>query len=327
MSKLLILEDTYLSNKVKNNATTDLVEYTFSRFKDGEMFIQYDTPVRGEDVVILCSICTPVNDNLMKVLIACDALKRASAKSITLIAPYLGYSRQDRKTKPRQPITAKLVADLLQVAGVNRVVTFDLHASQIEGFYNIPLDNIPIVKIFGAKWGKLFEDNRINGMIEDFVVVSPDHGGFVKAKDFADKAGIKNMALINKYREKANEVSSMQVIGNVENKNCIIVDDLIDTGGTLIKAATELKALGANKIFVFATHGLLSGNAITNLNACESIERIFISDSIDKREEIENTKIVYEDVSQIVLALIETFTNGGSLHDCIKGLFKEIENE
>ncbi len=318
MFKLLILEDTSLSREIKKAVSKkDLVSYNFDRFKDGEMFIEYNDPVRGDDVVMVCSICEPVNDNLMKVLIACDALKRSSAKSITLVAPYLGYTRQDRKTKPRQPITAKLVADLLQTAGINRVITCDLHASQIEGFYNIPLDNVPISRIVGNQWFK-----NLGGDInkDDYVVVSPDSGGVSRARSFALQLCIPRLAVINKYREKANEVSSMQVIGDVKDKKCIIIDDLVDTGGTLIKASQELRNIGAKEVYVLCTHGVFSENAIERLSNCDSINNLFITNTIDKSKLLINDKIQYVDVSKVLIALIKTVSNGGSFHDTIANL-------
>jgi ribose-phosphate pyrophosphokinase len=318
MSKLLLLENTQLSKEVEKEFKDILIQHLFSTFKDGEMFIELLNPVRGEDVIILCSICEPVNDNLMKVLISCDALKRASAKSITLITPYLGYSRQDRKTKPRQPITSKLVADLLQTAGVNRIITCDLHANQIEGFYNIPLDNIPILRIFGSKWNHMYN----KGDMSNYTVVSPDHGGILRTKSFAEEAGIPNMVIINKYREKANEVAQMQVIGNVEGKDCIIIDDLVDTGGTLIKSTEELKKLGAKDIYVYCTHGVLSGDAIDKLSNCSNISKLFISNSIDKSSKLINNKINYIDISKVIIALINNFNRGGSLHSCITSLLR-----
>lgn len=318
MTKLIVLEETSLGEQIKRKSNNPIVDYRFSIFSDGEMFIEILNPVRGDDVVIISSISRPVNDNLIKILITCDALKRASAKSITLIAPYLCYSRQDRKTKPRQPITARLIADLLQAVGINRIITCDLHSSQIEGFYNIPLDNLPILKIFGSIWKRKYNNLNPN----EYVVISPDHGGFIRAKKFAEEAGISNLAIIHKQREKANEVSSMQVIGDIKNKNCIIVDDMVDTGGTLIKASALLKSLGAKNIYIYCTHGILSGNAIEDLSKCNDIKKLFISNSIDKVKDIPD-KIDYIDISSVIVSLIKTLTEGGSLNEPIQKLLKK----
>ena len=307
MTKVLVLEDTFLGRKVlENYKEADIVPYNLLHFSDGELCVELQKPVRGDDVIILASICEPVNENLVKVLICVDALKRASAKSIGLIAPYLGYSRQDRRTKPWQPITARLVADVLQVAGVDRITTCDLHAAQIEGFYSIPIDNIPVLQILGNRWRKLVGDE----LAEDLVVVSPDAGGVTRARAFMNEAKIPNLAVINKYREKANVVSSMQVIGDIKDKICIIIDDLVDTGGTLMKATAELKALGAKKVYIYCTHGVFSKDAIEKLSNCPDIEKLFITDTIDKMSKLINDKIEYVDISDIIIGIIDTFRKG-----------------
>ena len=319
--KLLVLDDKSLGqNVLKNFNEEDIIPYNYEKFKDGEMIVELKKPVRGDDVIILATISDPVNENLVKVLICVDALKRASAKSINLICPYLGYSRQDRRAKAWQPITARLVADLLECAGVNRVITCDLHAKQIEGFYSIPIDNIPLMLILGYRWKKILPPD-IN--LDDFVVVSPDHGGVTRAREFMNQAGIPNLVVINKFREKANVVSSMQVIGDVKNKNAIIIDDLVDTGGTLIKASQELKHLGAKHIFIYTTHGVLSGEAIKNISSCDEIEKLFITNTIDKKCELINDKIEYVDISDIIVGIINTFKNNGYLSEFILSLIQD----
>ena len=318
MTKILVLEDTVLGNKIlANYKENEIVPYNLLTFSDGELCVELQKPVRGDDVIIVASICEPVNENLVKVMICVDALKRASAKSIALISPYLGYSRQDRRAKAWQPITARLVADVLQVAGVNRITTCDLHASQIEGFYSIPIDNLPILQILGNRWRK-----KTNIDAEDLVVVSPDAGGVTRARLFMNEARVPNLAIINKYREKANVVSSMQVVGDVKNKNCIIVDDLVDTGGTLMKATAELKSLGAKKVYILCTHGVFSHDAIQKLSNCADIEKLYITNTIDKTKKLINDKIEYVDISDIIIGIIDTFRNGTYISSLLNKLLQ-----
>ena len=324
MNRILVLDEGSLGrNVLKAFKKEDIVSYKYSHFKDGEMLVELLEPVRGDDVMVLASFSTPVNDNLMKILICIDALRRASAKSIDLLIPYMGYSRQDRRMSPWQPITARLVADLLQRSGATRVVTFDLHCPQIEGFYSIPIDNIPVSSILGMIWRKSCPPN-FNP--DNDVVVSPDHGGVVRARAFMNSAGIPNLVIVNKYRERANEVSSMQVIGNVEGKNAIIVDDLVDTGGTLMKAATELKKLGAKDIYIFCTHGVFSEDAIEKLSNCEAITKLIITNTIDKSDQLINGKIEYIDLSRIVIGIINSFRDGKHLINYINKLIEYDPN-
>ena len=321
MTKILVLEDTSLGNNIlKKYTEEDIVPYNLLKFSDGEICVELKAPVRGDDVIMVASISEPVNENLVKVMIATDTLKRASAKSITLIAPYLGYSRQDRRAKQWQPISARLIADVLQTAGINRIITCDLHASQIEGFYSIPIDNLPILKILGNRWKKqLPKDINLN----DLVVVSPDAGGVTRARAFMNEAKIPNMAAIIKYRERPNEVASMQVIGDIKNKTAIIIDDLVDTGGTLIKASTELKKLGANAVYVFCTHGVLSNNAIENISNASSIDKLYIKNIINKTNKIINNRIEYVDISDILIGIINTFKNNGYVSKLIQSFLDE----
>lgn len=325
MYRVLILEESNLGRNVeKAFKKEDLISYKFSHFKDGEMLVELNEPVRGDDVILLASVSHPVNENLVKIMICADALRRASAKSICLFTPYLGYARQDRRMNPWQPITARLIADLLQTSGITRVITFDLHAPQIEGFYSIPIDNIPVSAILGSIWRKScppsFNPN-------DDVVVSPDHGGVVRARAFMNAAGIPNLVVVNKYREKANEVASMQVIGNVENKNAIIVDDLVDTGGTLMKASSELKKLGAKDIYIFCTHGVFSDNSIKKLSEYPDITKVIITNTIDKSSELINDKIEYLDLSRVVIGIIKTFQEGKHLIDFLHAMLAYDPNK
>jgi ribose-phosphate pyrophosphokinase len=244
-----------------------------SRFSDGEIRVELHESVRGCDVYIIQSTSSPVNDHLMEMLVMIDALKRASAKTINVVIPYYGYARQDRKAKSRDPITAKLVADLITASGANRVITLDLHATQIQGFFNIPVDNlhaVPIIaKYFLAK------------QLQDIVVVSPDHGGVVRARKLAEKLKAP-LAIIDKRRPEPNVSEVMNIIGDVSGKTTIIIDDIIDTAGTIVLAAEALRLAGARSIYAACTHPVLSGMAIDRLEQ-SVIQEIVITDSIPFR--------------------------------------------
>jgi len=241
------------------------------RFSDGEVMVEIGENVRGRDVYVVQSTCAPTNDNLMELLVITDALKRASAATITAVIPYYGYARQDRKAAPRTPITAKLVADLITTAGVNRVVTIDLHAGQIQGFFNIPVDNL-----YAAPVILDYLKDRFSG--EQVVMVSPDAGGTERARAFAKRLEY-SLAVIDKRRTGPNVAEVMHLIGDVRDKIAIILDDMIDTAGTLTQAAKALKANGAKAIYACATHGVLSGPAIERINASD-IEEVVLTDTI-----------------------------------------------
>jgi ribose-phosphate pyrophosphokinase len=241
------------------------------RFSDGEVMVEIGENVRGRDVYVVQSTCAPTNDNLMELLVITDALKRASAATITAVIPYYGYARQDRKAAPRTPITAKLVADLITTAGVNRVVTIDLHAGQIQGFFNIPVDNL-----YAAPVILNYLRDRFSG--EQVVMVSPDAGGTERARAFAKRLEY-SLAVIDKRRTGPNVAEVMHLIGDVRDKIAIILDDMVDTAGTLTQAAKALKANGAKAIYACATHGVLSGPAIERINASD-IEEIVLTDTI-----------------------------------------------
>ena len=235
------------------------------RFSDGEISIQISESVRGRDVFIIQSTGAPSNDNLMELLIMTDALRRSSASSITAVVPYYGYARQDRKAAPRVPITARLVADMYEAAGIDRVVTIDLHAGQIQGFFNIPVDNL---------YGSVTFENYIRSKnLKNPIIASPDIGGVARARYFASRMGL-DMVIVDKRREKANESEVMNIIGNVEGKDVIMIDDMVDTAGTMVKAATALKNKGAASVMACATHGVLSGKAYENLENGELDELI-----------------------------------------------------
>lgn len=246
-----------------------------SRFSDGETFCVIQENVRGVDTYVVQSTCSPVNDNVMELLIMVDALRRASAGSITAVIPYYGYARQDRKVAPRTPITAKLVADLLQAAGVDRVVAIDLHAGQIQGFFNIPFDHLFAMPA-------LLEHLREH-YAHDVVIVSPDAGGVERARAFSKRLG-GTLAIIDKRRERANESEVMNIIGEVEGRKCLLLDDIIDTAGTLVNAANALSKAGAKSVAACASHAVLSGPAVTRIKE-STITEVVVSNSIPLSEE------------------------------------------
>ncbi len=243
---------------------------TLKRFSDGEISVQISESVRGRDVFIIQSTGAPSNDNLMELLIMTDALRRSSAQSITAIVPYFGYARQDRKAAPRVPITARLVADMYETAGIERVVTMDLHAGQIQGFFDIPVDNL-----YGAL---TFQDYIKTKNLPNPVIASPDIGGVARARYFASILGLE-MVIVDKRREKANESEVMNIIGDVEGKDIIMLDDMVDTAGTMVKAAAALKARGATSVMACATHGVLSGKAYDNLES-DALDELVITDTL-----------------------------------------------
>ncbi len=259
-----------LAAKITNNLGVPLGKANVSFFSDGETRVEINENVRGMDVFIIQSTCPPVSVTLMELLIMIDAMKRASAYRITAVIPYYGYARQDRKVTPRAPITAKLVADLIATAGANRVLSMDLHAGQIQGFFNIPVDNLfatPVLLDY------IKEDYRTNT-----VIVSPDTGGVVRARAFATRLGV-NLAIIDKRREGPNEAQVMNIIGNVAGKKVVVLDDLIDTAGTVVQAAKALKEAGALDVSVCCTHPVLSGPAIERLESSD-IKEIIVTDTI-----------------------------------------------
>jgi len=258
------------------------------RFSDGEVMVEIGENVRGRDVYVIQSTCAPTNENLMELLIMMDALKRASADTITVVIPYYGYARQDRKAAPRTPITSKLVADLITTAGAHRVVTIDLHAGQIQGFFNIPVDNLYAAPVILEHLRQ-----RFVGEMDRLVMVSPDAGGTERARAFAKRLGC-TLAVIDKRRTGPNVAEVMHLIGDVKGKVAIILDDMIDTAGTLTQAAAALKEHGADTIYAAATHGVLSGPAIERINN-SVIEKVVITDSIplgDKAGQTDKVRVL-----------------------------------
>ncbi len=268
-----------LAKRIAERLYISLGDATVGRFSDGEIQVQINENVRGADVFIIQSTCAPTNDNLMELIVMVDALRRASAGRITAVIPYFGYARQDRRVRSaRVPITAKVVADFLSSVGVDRVLTCDLHAEQIQGFFDVPVDNV-----FGSP--VLINDILQKTDLNNPMVVSPDIGGVVRARAIAKLLNDADMAIIDKRRPKANVSQVMHIIGDVAGRDCILVDDMIDTGGTLVKAAEALKEKGATKVVAYATHAVLSGTAAKNL-ANSALDEVVVTDTIPLSTEI-----------------------------------------
>ena len=273
-----------LAKRIANRLYTSLGDIIVSRFSDGEVNVQINENVRGEDVFIIQSTCAPTNDNLMELLVMIDAMRRASAGRITAVIPYFGYARQDRRVRSaRVPITAKVVADFLSTVGVDRVLTVDLHAEQIQGFFDVPVDNV-----FGSP---VILEDMLQRDFERPIVVSPDIGGVVRARAIAKLLNDTDMAIIDKRRQRANEAEVMNIIGDVADRDCILVDDMIDTAGTLCKAADALKARGAKRVFAYATHPIFSGKAVSNIKD-SAIDEIVVCDTIPLTAEVKALKNV-----------------------------------
>jgi ribose-phosphate pyrophosphokinase len=273
-----------LAKRIANRLYTSLGDIVVSRFSDGEVNVQINENVRGEDVFIIQSTCAPTNDNLMELLVMIDAMRRASAGRITAVIPYFGYARQDRRVRSaRVPITAKVVADFLSTVGVDRVLTVDLHAEQIQGFFDVPVDNV-----FGSP---VILEDMLQREFERPIVVSPDIGGVVRARAIAKLLNDTDMAIIDKRRQRANEAEVMNIIGDVADRDCILVDDMIDTAGTLCKAADALKVRGAKRVFAYATHPIFSGKAVSNIKNC-AIDEIVVCDTIPLTAEVKALKNV-----------------------------------
>ena len=275
-----------LAKAISEQLKIPLSDAEVGKFSDGEISITLPQTVRGKDVFIIQSTSNPVNDNLMELLIMIDACKRASAGRITAVIPYFGYARQDRKARPRDPITAKLVADILTSAGANRVLTMDLHAAQIQGFFEIPVDHLYGAPILAKYYKKMMNEN--------WVVVSPDVGSVSRARNFASRVDA-SLAIIDKRRPKANAIEIMNVVGDVAGKTCLMVDDMTDTAGTLCQGAEALIKNGAKEVYACCTHGVLSGPALERINN-SPIKELAILDTINFSDEVRNNpKIIYED--------------------------------
>ncbi|WP_422064767.1 ribose-phosphate pyrophosphokinase [Shimia sp.] len=306
-------------------SAVDLINARVERFNDAEIFVEVYDNVRGEDMFIIQSTSNPANDNLMELLIMSDALRRSSARRITAVIPYFGYARQDRRTKARTPITAKLVANMMVEAGIERILTMDLHAAQIQGFFDIPVDNLYASPIFALDIKAQFKD-----ALSDVMVISPDVGGVARARELAKRINAP-LAIVDKRREKPGEIAEMTVIGNVEGKKCIIVDDICDTAGTLCKAAEVLMEHGATEVHSYISHGVLSGPAIERITN-SVMKSLVITDSIEPTDAVKgaaNIRIV-PTAPMFAQAIMNT-SNGTSvsslfetetLEPAYEGLFK-----
>ena len=299
-----------LSNQISDFLDVPLVDPQVRRFANGEIFCEIEKNVRGADVFVIQTTSSPVNDNLMELLVMIDALKRASAASITAIVPHYGYSRQDRKASPRTPISAKLVADLITVAGASRVITMDLHAGQIQGFFDIPFDNIYASPVF-------LSYIKENVDLENLTLVSPDAGGVERVRWYAKRLE-KDIAMIDKRRTGPNVAKAMNIVGDVKDRDVIIVDDMIDTAGTLIEAARTLKEHGARKIYSFATHGVFSPPAAERISGCAELEAVIVTDTIPLTTELQKVeKIKVLSTAEILSKAIHRTFN----HDSVSSLF------
>lgn len=279
-----------LAQEIADTVGVPLGKCSVAQFSDGEVQINIEESIRGCDVFVIQSTSYPVNEHLMQLLIMIDALKRASANTITVVMPYYGYARQDRKARSREPITAKLVANLLETAGANRVIALDLHATQIQGFFDIPIDNLVGEPILS----RYFKEKNI----EDLVIVSPDHGGVTRARKMADRLKAP-IAIIDKRRPRPNVAEVMNIVGFVEGKTCILIDDMIDTAGTITLAANALKESGALEVYACCTHAVLSGPAIERIDN-SAIKELVITNSIALPEKKNSSKIVKLSVGKLI---------------------------
>jgi ribose-phosphate pyrophosphokinase len=290
-----------LAEKISHSLSMPLGKISVTRFKDGECSVQIEENVRGADVFLVQSTCRPVNENLVELLVMIDAFKRASAGRITAVIPYFGYARQDRKERPRVPISAKLVADIIDAAGTDRVLTVDLHANQLQGFFNVPVDHLFASAV-------LLEPLR--KMNREFVVVSPDAGGVERARALAKRLNNASLAIVDKRRERANISQVMHIIGEVRDKDCLIFDDIIDTAGTLTQTAAALKEKGAREVFAACSHGVLSDPANERIEASE-LSKVFITDSIPP------------ELGKSPSKKLETITLAGMLAEAIERIHEE----
>ena len=300
----------HLSQKISKFLKNRLVNSNIRKFADGEIYIEINENIRGNSIFLIQSVSSPANDNLMELLLSIDALKRSSAKNITAVIPYFGYARQDRKVVPRTSISAKLVSNLIAKAGADRVVTVDLHSGQIQGFFDIPLDNLFATPIFARHIKKKLKKNNI-------ICVAPDVGGTARARALGKLLNV-DLAIVDKRRPAPGKSEVMNVIGNVKNKTCILVDDIIDSGGTIVNAASELKKRGAKDVHVYVTHGVLSGNAVEKIKK-SSIKNLVVTDTIDNSTKVKKAKnIEVLTISNLVGEAIKRISNSTSVSDLFK---------
>ena len=300
----------HLSQKISKFLKNRLVNSNIRKFADGEIYIEINENIRGNSIFLIQSVSSPANDNLMELLLSIDALKRSSAKNITAVIPYFGYARQDRKVVPRTSISAKLVSNLIAKAGADRVVTVDLHSGQIQGFFDIPVDNLFATPIFARHIKKKLKRNNI-------ICVAPDVGGTARARALGKLLNV-DLAIVDKRRPAPGKSEVMNVIGNVKNKTCILVDDIIDSGGTIVNAASELKKRGARDVHVYVTHGVLSGNAVEKIKK-SSIKNLVVTDTIDNSMKVKKAKnIEVLTISNLVGEAIKRISNSTSVSDLFK---------
>ena len=297
-----------LSKEIARKLNLSLTKASIRKFSDEEIFVEINENVRGQDVYVIQSTSKPANDNLLELLISIDALKRASAKQITAVIPYFGYARQDRKPGPRTPITAKLVANLISTSGASRVLTIDLHAGQIQGFFDIPVDNLYAAPI-------LLHDIKSNFNIKNTIIISPDVGGVVRARYIANKLNI-NLAIVDKRREKENTSEVLNIIGNVENKDCILIDDIVDTAGTLTNAGEALLSSGANSVSAYVSHGVFSGPALKRILK-SNIKEVVTTNTISKIKDENQCKIRRLSVAPLIAEAVKRIDN----HSSVSSLF------
>ena len=297
-----------LSKEIAKILNIPLTKASIKKFSDQEIFVEVNENVRGQDVYVIQSTSNPANDNLIELLICIDALKRASAKQITAVIPYFGYARQDRKPGPRTPITAKLIANIITTSGANRVLTIDLHAGQIQGFFDIPVDNLYAAPI-------LLEDIKDKYSLKDTIIISPDVGGVVRARYIANKLDI-NLAIVDKRREKINESEVLNIIGKVENKNCILIDDIVDTAGTLTNAAEALLKSGAKSVAAYISHGVFSGSALQRISN-SNLKEIVTTNTIAQEADDNNYKIRRLSVAPLIAEAVKRIDN----HSSVSSLF------
>jgi ribose-phosphate pyrophosphokinase len=299
-----------LSKDIAKYLKSKLVNSSIRKFADGEIYVEINENIRGNSIFIIQSISSPANDNLMELLLCIDALKRSSAKNITAVIPYFGYARQDRKVVPRTSISAKLVSNLITKAGADRVMTVDLHAGQIQGFFDIPVDNLFATPIFARHVKKKIKSKKI-------ICVAPDVGGTERARALGKLLGA-GLAIVDKRRPKPGQSKVMNVIGEVKNQTCIIVDDIIDSGGTIVNAAKALKERGAKEVYVYITHGVLSGEAVKKIKN-SVIKNLVITDTINNGDKTKNVKnIEVLPISGLMGEAIKRISNSTSVSDLFK---------
>ncbi len=299
-----------LSKNIAKYLKTKLVNSSIRKFSDGELYVEINENIRGNSIFIIQSVSSPANDNLMELLLCIDALKRSSAKNITAVIPYFGYARQDRKVVPRTSISAKLVSNLITKAGADRVVTVDLHAGQIQGFFDIPVDNLFATPIFARHIRKKIKTKKI-------ICVAPDVGGTERARALGKLLNV-GLAIVDKRRPKPGQSEVMNVIGDVKDQTCIIVDDIIDSGGTIINAAKALKGRGAKEVYVYITHGVLSGDAVKKIKK-SVIKNLVITDTIENIQKLNNVKnIEVLPISSLMGEAIKRISNSTSVSDLFK---------